>query len=885
MANTSRYKLIVQDESGFREFALGPDPAVVGRSPENTVCIDHGSISRRHSEFRFSPEGVEVRDLSSSNGTFVNGKKIDRQIVKMGDEVKFGQVVARLFPGPEEPDPEPEGKPVTQEPVSQEPVSNEPVSEEVELGEISLETPSPAVAAPAETSDYTLIIAEGENAGDRYPLGKERVTLGRSGSNPIQIKGLGISGTHAEIVWEGDVPILRDLDSTNGILHGGSKVLELGIKNGLAVHIGKVAIRFEGPADEIQIGMEEEAPPPVSREEDETLQFRHLSETEVPARRRMAIPALALLVLAVAAATYFFLQPTSSKNLGGGNITAPTDSLLVEGFSAEETDAVDMWPLEDAGGGELTRSAAALRTGRFGYILARAEDSDPTRLTLALHRTSFQVDGRRRYSLTGAVRRADGAARATLMLRFLGKSGEIIQEVYGPWITGETYEAVEISPTVPEGCTAARVGLAALGGGGSIHFDDIVLKPSNLTPLLVTHPCNRFTIEISPHGSWSLRDDSRWVLSRFEYFLVSGKNRFSQTLCTRPSGAGPEKKDGVTRFRGRFQGPEGTGDPKEIGWTAQGADEVTFAYQAWPGTGAAREGISFHLRKEDLKQGLLVQAGTEVTPQSGSFSIEGCNALVIGSGARPIRFVFEASLDIDLRVMEDTVKVDVSRVSGSGNPIQLKLQTSLIDLMAGATTALSKGREALGRERFGEAFRQLNRVLREFPVKRENVEEAKKLIQQVRQRFAEQKDGVQKRAEDAVAFKDRVALARVLEEAKALQATYRDTPVESEASVIVERLRSALKTATTKEMEAFARKYLLLARDFKDRGDVHLAGHYYKTVIERCKGTPWAATAVKENDDMNKVVKDVEKTKNVEEPGRSGNPREAGKPGPGKNSQ
>lgn len=202
--------------------------------------------------------------------------------------------------------------------------------------------------------------------------------------------------------------------------------------------------------------------------------------------------------------------------------------------------------------------------------------------------------------------------------------------------------------------------------------------------------------------------------------------------------------------------------------------------------------------------------------------------------------------------------------------MQLKLQTSLIDLMAGATTALSKGREALGRQRFGEAFRQLNRVLREFPVKREDVEEAKKLIQQVRQRFAEHKDGVQKRADDAVAFKDRAALARVLEEAEALRETYRDTPVESEAAAIVERLRSALKTATDKEREAFARIYLLLARDFKDRGDVHLAGYYYKIVMERCKGTPLAATAAKENEDMNKVVKDVEKTKNRVDAGRSG---------------
>ena len=87
MADSARFKLLVHDESGPREFELGPDPAVIGRSPENTIQINHGSISRRHCEVRFPPEGVEFRDLDSANGTWVNGERITK--CKCGRPIYF----------------------------------------------------------------------------------------------------------------------------------------------------------------------------------------------------------------------------------------------------------------------------------------------------------------------------------------------------------------------------------------------------------------------------------------------------------------------------------------------------------------------------------------------------------------------------------------------------------------------------------------------------------------------------------------------------------------------------------------------------------------------------------------------------------------------------
>ena len=98
MAHTTRYTLIIHGDDGPLSFDVGPDAVVVGRATDNAVCVNHASISRRHCEVRFSPEGVELRDLGSSNGTFVNGERIDRRVLKMNDDIKFGHLKAKLSP-------------------------------------------------------------------------------------------------------------------------------------------------------------------------------------------------------------------------------------------------------------------------------------------------------------------------------------------------------------------------------------------------------------------------------------------------------------------------------------------------------------------------------------------------------------------------------------------------------------------------------------------------------------------------------------------------------------------------------------------------------------------------------------------------------------------
>src|ERR1700722_14411066 len=58
-----------------KSFFLTKESMVLGRELTSDISIGETSISRRHTEFRMSPEGIFAKDLGSTNGTFVNDQK------------------------------------------------------------------------------------------------------------------------------------------------------------------------------------------------------------------------------------------------------------------------------------------------------------------------------------------------------------------------------------------------------------------------------------------------------------------------------------------------------------------------------------------------------------------------------------------------------------------------------------------------------------------------------------------------------------------------------------------------------------------------------------------------------------------------------------------
>lgn len=78
-----------------RTFELVPRTGV-GRVAGNLVVLDDVSVSRQHAELVQQPMGWVVRDLGSSNGTFVNEQPVTEQVLADGDVVRFGEVELRF---------------------------------------------------------------------------------------------------------------------------------------------------------------------------------------------------------------------------------------------------------------------------------------------------------------------------------------------------------------------------------------------------------------------------------------------------------------------------------------------------------------------------------------------------------------------------------------------------------------------------------------------------------------------------------------------------------------------------------------------------------------------------------------------------------------------
>ena len=76
---------------------LGDGEVVIGRSSYCSLVLDHESLSRVHASLRIVGDGVELSDLGSSNGTFVNGHAITAPTrVTPGDEIRLGKVTIWL---------------------------------------------------------------------------------------------------------------------------------------------------------------------------------------------------------------------------------------------------------------------------------------------------------------------------------------------------------------------------------------------------------------------------------------------------------------------------------------------------------------------------------------------------------------------------------------------------------------------------------------------------------------------------------------------------------------------------------------------------------------------------------------------------------------------
>lgn len=83
-----------------RRVHVGTEPLVIGRSPQCEIQLDQESVSRNHCGIRFDGSGFLVRDLGSTNGTYVNDDLIEGEgRLRHGDQLKVGRTIMKFIVG------------------------------------------------------------------------------------------------------------------------------------------------------------------------------------------------------------------------------------------------------------------------------------------------------------------------------------------------------------------------------------------------------------------------------------------------------------------------------------------------------------------------------------------------------------------------------------------------------------------------------------------------------------------------------------------------------------------------------------------------------------------------------------------------------------------
>jgi hypothetical protein len=90
----------------LEEALIVPGRFILGRTSDNDMQVDSKFVSRHHAQLITTPEGSVVEDLNSTNGVYLNGKRVRRHKLSPGDVIKIGMhelVYSRYEPPAEDP--------------------------------------------------------------------------------------------------------------------------------------------------------------------------------------------------------------------------------------------------------------------------------------------------------------------------------------------------------------------------------------------------------------------------------------------------------------------------------------------------------------------------------------------------------------------------------------------------------------------------------------------------------------------------------------------------------------------------------------------------------------------------------------------------------------
>jgi S1-C subfamily serine protease len=215
-------RITIRQGAGTGQIIVVDRPLTLGRDADVDVVLNDALVSTRHATLSPNADGsVELTDLSSTNGTFVNDRKIEGAVtLRGGERVRLGKVLLDV-----------EGTVIADAPGG---------------GGTVVAEGGGGTRVAGEESDWRLVVSGGPSAGAIVTLAEGNNVIGRDPSAEVVIDDPEVSHRHASLRRSGDHVVLNDLGSTNGTKVNGvaarkDHVLAVGDRIG----IGPATIQFD----------------------------------------------------------------------------------------------------------------------------------------------------------------------------------------------------------------------------------------------------------------------------------------------------------------------------------------------------------------------------------------------------------------------------------------------------------------------------------------------------------------------------------------------------------------------------------------------------------------------------------------------------------------
>jgi len=176
----------------LKEIPFSGQPITIGRTPDNDIQIDNLAVSTHHARVQFGADQLEIEDLNSLNGTFVNNQRVQHAALRHGDTVTIGkhEILVRLTGDISETLMLPKDAPKK---ILVPKVEETMVLDTKKRREMIQQAAAPREAVPAAVQARArvgrLVVLSGRTDQDSYLLSSKLTVIGKSNMASVRLKG------------------------------------------------------------------------------------------------------------------------------------------------------------------------------------------------------------------------------------------------------------------------------------------------------------------------------------------------------------------------------------------------------------------------------------------------------------------------------------------------------------------------------------------------------------------------------------------------------------------------------------------------------------------------------------------------------------------------